>query len=160
MLNAECFFGSPRFHSDGNNGIITENVRDENPIVRLAQAIGYPDGVPDHFVSFAFKVDDYEVRAKVDGGSLILSLALEVPENDYLRFAGYAAGRMLKEEATLAYDPAERGLMLWQSVQAVAGSATLRQAFEDFTHACDWWRTRALELNETPPEFPEMIIRP
>ena len=57
--------------------------------------------------------------------------------------AAYAAGRMLREEATLAFG--NGNVFLWQDAPADADDRTLLRLFESFTDSCDWWRARVEE---------------
>lgn len=132
----------------------------ESCIVRLAKAIGYPDAVPRAAFSYAFKVDGYEISAAQEGGRLIMRMELPAEDGQLATLAGYAAGRLSREEATLAWDPKDETAFLWRPVEADAGSARLREAFEDFAASCDWWRERLAEFGARKPEMPEMVIRP
>lgn len=132
----------------------------EGIVSRLAQAIGYPEPVGAGQTSFAFQVDGYEIEASVDAERLLLKYVMDVPEESLLKFAGFAAGRMLKEDATLAYDPSSDKVFLWQPVSGDANLGVLRGAFERFAHSCDWWRARINEIGNAEPEFPEVMIRP
>ena len=128
--------------------------------MRLAKAIGYPDPVPETAFAFPFAVDGYTVKAQVEAGRLVLRTDLAAGDGDLATLAGYAAGRVLKDEAALAFDRAAGTAFLWQAVPADAGSAEMRKSFEDFARACDWWRARAEELGKPRPEMPELVIRP
>ena len=130
-------------------------------IQRLAQAIDYPDAVPEGSVSFPFRVDGRDMNASESGGRLVLSCELQAdPADDVVRrFAGYAVGRMLKEEATLAWDPGRNALILWQAVSAQASDAVLRRFFEVFATSADWWHARVRE-DGAISSVPEMVIRP
>ena len=128
-------------------------------IKRLAKAIGYPDRIPDETLVATLRVDDAEVSALVVGNRLVLSQRLSDATNKLPALAGYAAGRMLREEAVLAYG--DGAAFLWQDAPADAGEQTLVRLFESFMDSCDWWRARV----ETPraeekTDFPEMMIRP
>lgn len=132
----------------------------ENPLVRLAQSIGYPDAIDLKAVSHMFIVDGHEIDVSVDGDRLLMKSVLDVPEGELIRFAGFAAGRVLKEEATLSYDPTDGRVFLWQAVKNDAGSGVMRAAFERFANSCDWWGARTEEIGKAEPEFPEVMIRP
>lgn len=138
-------------------------------VEHLIEAIGYPDKAPAGVKSFLLRVDGAEIPAVEDGGKLIVSLALTADENAFAKLAEYALGRMLREEATLAYgrQPGREGgnfasgAFLWQSVAADAGDLELERFFETFMNSCDWWRERVDALRETEGEsVPEMMIRP
>ena len=130
-------------------------------IQRLAQAIGYPDEVPEGAASFTFRVDGRDMAASEAGGRLVLRCTLqEDPADDLVeRLAGYAVGRMLKEEATLAWDPERNALILWQAVPAQTADGVLRRFFEVFATSADWWHARVRDDGETA-SIPEMVIRP
>ena len=129
---------------------------------RLLQAIGYPMGeIPPGGAVMPLKVDGRDFLVREDAGRLVLSCVLlaEPDEESLARCSGYAVGRMLKEEAVLAWDPASASLILWQGVSAGASDAVLRRFFEVFATSADWWfaRTRDMEMGAT---IPEMVIRP
>lgn len=130
-------------------------------IQRLLGVIGYPtDSVSAGQGFVVIKVDGYPVRLSEGSGLLVLSCPLDIDgEEVFLRLVGYAAGRLLKEDATLAWDPRSQELILWQSVPAAAGEEALRRVFEVFTASCDWWIGRAKE-DVTVSEIPQMMIRP
>ena len=75
--------------------------------------------------------------------------------------ARYAAGRMLREDATLAWD---NGAFLWQDVPAGANSAEMARDFERFMDSCDWWRERVDALHggkaTSAADMESMVIRP
>ncbi|MBR0459987.1 MAG: type III secretion system chaperone [Victivallales bacterium] len=132
-------------------------------IGRLARAIGYPDEIPSGVSTYALKVDDGEiVVAEMDGRLLLQAILAPCGENDSLleTLAGYAAGRILREEAVLAYDPQSDSVMLWQPAPAEADAMALREFFERFAASWDWWRARVQEILSPKPTFPEVMIRP
>lgn len=132
----------------------------ETAIDALARAIGYPEEVPPGSESFAFSVDGGRVEAIVERGRLVLVRGLAASGDvDLAQFAGYAAGRALREEAVLAYDPGDDRVILWQDVPADADGAILRRLFEVFAASCDWWLARAGESGAAS-SVPEMVIRP
>lgn len=132
----------------------------ETAITALAAAIGYPEEVPTASESFVFSVDDGRVEASVDRGRLVLVRGLAASGDiDLAQFAGYAAGRVLREEAVLAYDPGDDRLILWQDVPADADAGLLRRFFEVFAASCDWWLAR-IDGAGTASSVPEMTIRP
>ena len=122
-------------------------------IERLIDAIGYPDGAPAGALSSVLRVDGAEVSAEVHDGMLVLSQALT---DD----GSYAAGRMLKEDAVLAYG--EGGAFLWQSAPADSDEHGLLRLFETFMDSGDWWRARmdALAGREEAPPPETVMIRP
>ena len=131
-----------------------------NAITRLAQAIGYPNRVDDGANPAVLLVDGHEVSVREDALRLVLSAKLGFPEERLAQAAGYAAGRMLREEATLAWDPALKSAVLFQAVDSQASPGRLREAFGRFADSCDWWRDRAEEAGTSGPAFPEAVIRP
>lgn len=134
-------------------------------VERLAAAIGYPERVPEGAASYTFRVDDADLSAYVDGGRLVLSQVVARPGDDapaglLETLTGFAVGRILKEEAVLAFDPEDDAVVLWQAVPAGATPTVLRRLFETFSASCDWWHDRVEELNAPKPVFPEILIRP
>lgn len=135
-------------------------------IERLAQAIEYPDEIPADSVDYSFSADDLEIRAQEANGRLTLSGTVFVPPRDgsgdetLVKLADYAAGRILREEAVLAWDPSGGAAMLWQEFPADARTEDLRRFFEVFMASLDWWRDRAENEGEMKPQLPEFVIRP
>ena len=147
----------------------------KSAIERLIEAIGYPERAPAGALSFTLQVDGADVLAEERSGRLRLTLSLSDDENLFPKFAAYAAGRMLREEATLAVGERAAGsnsaaaqssagqtLFIWQDVPASAGGHALARLFETFMDSCDWWRARVEEQNgsveRTTPEL--FMIRP
>ena len=83
-------------------------------------------------------------------------------EDSFLaELAGYATGRMLKEDATLSWK--NGGAFLWQDALVDADARVLSRLFESFMDSCDWWRARvdALRGGEKAEAEPDtMVIRP
>lgn len=139
-------------------------------VERLLVAIGYPERMSNGLAAFTLRVDGVEVVAEEANGRLVLSYALTNDESLLPTLAAYATGRMLKEDATLAYgnlptsQPSNVPTFLWQDVPADADVHDLLRLFETFMDSCDWWRTRvdALRGNGTAEStVPEtMMIRP
>ena len=130
-------------------------------IDRLAEAIGYPDRIPEGAPTATLRVDDTEVLASVVGDRLVLSQRLTDDAGKLPALAGYAAGRMLREEAVLTYG--DGAAFLWQDASADAGGQELVRLFESFMDSCDWWRDRVAERrDEGAAGMPlaEMMIRP
>lgn len=128
---------------------------------RFVQVLGYPGSVPVGARTFTLVVDGGEIEAEERDGRLVLTKALCAAEEeaDLAALAGYAAGRMLKEEAVLAWDAVREAPILWQDVAAGAGAAQLRRFFEVFAASCDWWEARAREVRDRQ-RMPEMVIVP
>ena len=128
-------------------------------IERLAGAIGYPDRMPEGALAATLRVDGVEVSAAATADRITLSLRLTDAADKLPALAGYAAGRMLREEAVLAYG--DGAAFLWQDAPAGAGDQALVRLFESFMDSCDWWRAR---IDSGPAErsepAPEMMIRP
>ncbi len=128
-------------------------------IERLAGAIGYPDRMPEGALAATLRVDGVEVSAATTADRITLSLRLTDAADKLPALAGYAAGRMLREEAVLAYG--DGAAFLWQDAPAGAGDQALVRLFESFMDSCDWWRARVEgPKSEGGAEFPEMMIRP
>ena len=132
------------------------------PVERLLVAIGYPERMSGDSSMFKLRVDGVEVVAEVMDGRLVLSHALSDDDTILPKLASYAAGRMLAENATLAYGDGRA--ILWQDASVNADAHTLRRLFETFMDSCDWWRARVDALRgdaadaESVPET--MMIRP
>ena len=128
-------------------------------IERLAKAIEYPDRMPEGSLTAVLRVDGAEISAAVTGDRLVLSQRLTGEADKLPALAGYAAGRMLREEAVLAYG--DGAVFLWQDASADASEQALVRLFESFMDSCDWWRARVdASRAEEKTEFPEMMIRP
>ena len=128
-------------------------------IERLAEAIGYPDRMPEGALAATLRVDSAEVSAAIMGDRLVLSQRLTDEVDKLPALAGYAAGRMLREEAVLAYG--DGAAFLWQDAPTNAGEQALMRLFESFMDSCDWWRARVeVPRAEGKSEFSEMLIRP
>ena len=132
----------------------------KNALERLCEAIVYPDPVPDGATAFNLRVDGSDVLLRLIGRRLVISRVIDRDESDLPQLASYAAGRILKEEAVLAWDERQSACTLWQELSEDADSEQLTQFFEDFMHSCDWWVERAEELNAPPTTFPDIVIRP
>ncbi len=125
----------------------------------MAEAIGYPDRMPEGSLTATLRVDGAEVSATVAGERIVLSQRLTDEADRMPALAGYAAGRMLREEAVLAYG--DGAAFLWQDASARASDQALVRLFESFMDSCDWWRARVEGTREEErAEFPEMMIRP
>ena len=133
---------------------------DEKVVSTLAKAIDYPEEVPAGAFSYTFTVDGGRIEASVSKGRLVLKRMLAAAGDvDLAQFAGYAAGRVLREEAILAYDPESESLILWQDVPAREDPTLLRRFFEVFAASCDWWLAR-VKGAEASSVIPAMMIRP
>lgn len=133
----------------------------ETAIGRMIDAIGYPERAPQGAVSFTLRVDGMEILAEERDGRLILSRVLTESDELVPTLAGYAAGRLLREEAVLAADPNTHGAFLWQDTPTTADPQSLVRLFETFLDSCDWWRSRvAGDAAGASESIPEMMIRP
>ena len=143
------------------NGSRARAETSKTAIGRLIDAIGYPERAPEGAASFTLRVDGMEIIAEERDGRLILSRILTDSDDLVPTLTGYAAGRLLREEAVLAADPHTHGAFLWQDAPATADAQSLVHLFETFLDSCDWWRARvAGETTNTSESVPEMMIRP
>ena len=130
-----------------------------NAADRLLVAIGYPERIPNTDAPFTLRVDGREVLVEMSAGRIVLSVALTEDESMIPALAAYAAGRMLREEATLAYG--KGNVFLWQDAPVDADDRTLLRLFESFTDSCDWWLARVEERGKGETvEISESVIRP
>jgi len=128
-------------------------------IERLIDAIEYPERVPDGATAATLRVDGREVVASISGGRIVLSQRISSELDKLPSLAGFAAGRMLREDAVLAYG--DGGAFLWMDASAGADERTLARLFESFMDSCDWWLERVDGgEGEASPQFSEMVIRP
>ena len=132
----------------------------KNILERFCEAIAYPDSVPDGATAVTLRVDGSDVLLRILGKRLVISRVIDRDENDLPQLTAYAVGRILKEEAVLAWDERLSACVLWQELSEDANSEQLTKFFEDFMHSCDWWVDRAEELNAPPTVFPDIVIRP
>jgi hypothetical protein len=91
---------------------------------------------------------------------LILKLYLDVAYDDFPLFASYAAGRLLREEAVLAWDDRTERAFLWREIPENADASQMKAAFEEFVDSCDWWMQRVAEIDAPKSVFPDIMIRP
>ena len=132
-----------------------------SPLDRFLSAIGYPEKASDGATSFPLLVDDGEVLVRAEAGRLVLSRVLSREAEDLPRLASFVPGRMLREEAVLAAEPAPDGAaFLWRELPADASPGAMQRAFESFCDSCDWWLDRIAEFSAPEPEIPPMMIRP
>ena len=129
---------------------------------RLVAAIGYPsDEVSSENGALQLLVDGEKIEVREGEGRMVFSRNFGTFDDTGLqRLAGYAAGRMLKEDAILSWDPGTDGVMLWQEVPLAASDGQLRRVFDVFCASCDWWTARANEGRSSGERVPEMMIRP
>ena len=133
-----------------------------NAVERLMAAIGYPERMSSGFAPSTLRGDGAEVLAEEMDGRVVLSYVLSSDEALLPTLAAYAAGRMLREEATLAYG--NSSVFLWQDAPVDSDARGMLRLFETFMDSCDWWRDRvdALRGGEqvSAPQSEEMMIRP
>ena len=115
---------------------------------------------------FTMRVDGMEILAEEVGEKIVLSYVLTDDESLLPMLAAYAAGRMLREDAVLAYGEigGGRSAFLWQDAPSDADARAMLRLFETFMDSCDWWRDRVSALRVGNMEVPEadraMVIRP
>ncbi len=132
-----------------------------SPIDTFLSAIGYPEKASEGASSFTLLADDGEVEVHAESGRLFFSRALTRDANALPRLAALAPGRMLREEAVLAADPAPDGAaLLWRDIPAGSSPAAMQRAFEGFCDSCDWWLDRVREFDEPAADIPPLMIRP
>ena len=130
-----------------------------NAADRLLAAIGYPERIPNTDAPFTLRVDGWGVLVEVSAGRIVLSIVLTEDESMIPALAAYAAGRMLREEATLAFG--NGNVFLWQDAPADADDRALVRLFESFSDSCDWWLARVEERGKGEAvEISESVIRP
>jgi hypothetical protein len=129
-------------------------------ISKLAVAIGYPERVADNSSVYAFRVDGWEIIAEKSVGRLILKCYLGIGYDDLPEFASYVAGRLLREEAVLAWDDKAQNAVLWREIPENANSAAMKEAFEEFADSCEWWMQRLSDIRAPENVFPDILIRP
>lgn len=129
-------------------------------IGRLATAIRYPEEIPEGSVQYLFRVDGLGYAVEVLGSRLIVKYRLDITEDDVVSFATFAAGRMLREEAVLAWDEHAQEAFLWQELPVRGSAAELAAAFGAFVDACEWWIDRVENLHVPASVFPKMMIQP
>jgi hypothetical protein len=123
-------------------------------------AIGYPEEVADNSSVYAFRVDGWEIIAEKPAGRLILKCYLDIGYDDLPEFASYVAGRLLREEAVLAWDDKAQNAVLWREIPENANSAAMKEAFEEFADSCEWWMQRLSDIRAPENVFPDILIRP
>ncbi len=126
----------------------------------LAHALNYPRGVPEGAADFTFLVDGLEIHASAQARGIVLWFTLACSEALLPELAQYAAGRLLREDATLAWDAQHATPFLWQELPLAADEGTLRQGFERFADSCEWWLARCAEKEVPQSVFPDILIRP
>lgn len=116
------------------------------------------------------RVDGKELLAEEYDGRIVLSRELTDDVSLLPALATYAAGRMLREDATLAYGRRAKvdgqdlrcSAFLWQDAPSDATARDMLRLFETFMDSCDWWQARMDSLGgRDGGSLPEpMMIRP
>ena len=130
---------------------------------RLAEAISYP--ADDHqpgSKEAVFFADAVAVTVTENVGRLRFQHVLgPISETGFATLARFATGRLLREEAVLAWDPRNKQLLLWQEVSSGVSNEDLARNFELFLASCDWWVARMDELAKADGKPPaELVILP
>ena len=130
-----------------------------NLVQRLSELIGYPERVPEGALSFGFLVDGETVEARQAGGALLL--VWRFPEKAPVqRLAELAPGRILREEAVLAWDAPSKRAILWQVSAKGADDRSLVATFQEFLDSRDWWMNAVEVLTAPKPTLADLVIRP
>jgi hypothetical protein len=129
-------------------------------ISKLANAINYPEKVSQGLSVYAFRVDGWEIIAEKIGNRVVLKHYLDIGYEDLPQFASYAAGRLLREEASLAWDETAQKALLWREIPSKANLAEMEEAFEEFADSCEWWMQRVFDIHAPKSAFPDVLIRP
>jgi len=135
-------------------------------IAENGRAMAYPEEVPAEATEFAFVVDGRNVRVREIGGRRIASSVLAGTDKvrTVVYLAGLAVGRMMKDEATLAWDEEEHALVLWQELSDGRGKMTadggMVGKLEEFLDVLDWWMARVEGAEPAMMAPSEFIIRP
>lgn len=128
-------------------------------VERFGELIGYPERVPAGAVSFVFRVDDDPVEVRMKAGTLLFKWMF--PENAPVeRIAEFAAGRILRDRAVVAWDAFRERAILWQRTRKGDGERAQVEAFRVFLGACDWWKRCVAELVQPKATLAEIVIRP
>lgn len=126
----------------------------------LAAAIGYPEIPPEGASRFLFRVDGLAVLVETLGSRLVVRGSLGIESGEVATFATFAAGRMLREAAVLAWDERAGEGFLWQELPVQARGGVLAEAFGAFLDAYEWWVDRVEALRMPASVFPAMMIQP
>ena len=128
-------------------------------VERFGELIGYPERVPAGVVSFVFRVDDDPVEVRQREGALVFKWTF--PGNAPIeRIAEFAAGRIPRDRAVVAWDAFRERAILWQGTRKGAGERAQVEAFRLFLGSCDWWKRCIAELVQPRATLAEIVIRP
>ncbi len=143
---------------DEVGGIYYNSPEMYDTLEKLANALNYPAEIPAGARDFVFFVDGHEVVASERADGVVLKFVLACSDELLPDLAGYAAGRLLREDAVLA---CENGtLFLWRALPRSADAGTLRREFELFVDSCEWWLARCAEKEVPRSVLPDIMIRP
>ena len=137
----------------------------DDRVRRCLAAIGYPaEEIPAVLASSRLTVDglEFRIRSGVSGVRFEYSLGA-ADDAKLVRFGAYAAGRLAREDAVLAFDPSANEAFIWQGVPRIDDDGAIRRVFEEFAVSAEWWHDRLAP--EAAPgaggaERPELVIRP
>ncbi len=125
---------------------------------QLAEALRYPAEIPVGARAFSFLVDGLEIQAEERAHGLLLRFILACSDDLLPELAGYAAGRMVLEDAVLAWDG--RALILWREIPTTTDVGMTCRIFEQFVDSCEWWLARCAEREVPQSVLPDILIRP
>lgn len=141
---------------------MAEAVRKRSKLDAFLASVGYPERATEGVALFTLRVDGMAILAEVKSdGRIMLSHVLTADAALLPALTKYAAGRIMREDAALAYDA--HGLFLWQDAPADADAHGWIRLFETFADSCDWWRERVDALRgETTglQSADDVVIRP
>lgn len=112
-------------------------------IERFVKTIGYPiEEIERTEGPVSLLVDEMTIRVDIAKVGMVMRYVLgRTDEVNAALILGYAAGRILKEDAVVAYDPENDEIFLWSKIAANASEAKMTKVFEEFMTSCEWWRT-------------------
>lgn len=131
-------------------------------IERFVKAIGYPiDEIERTEGPISLLVDEMTIKVIEDRGDLILRFSLgSIEEVNAADILGFAAGRVLKEAAVAAFDPALGEVFLWQKLAAKSSENAAVDAFERFMTSCEWWKAAiGAELSKPKERVADEFMR-
>lgn len=111
-------------------------------IERFLNTIGYPiEEIERTEGPVSLLVDEMTVKVIENRGDLVLRFSLgSIEEVNAAEILGFAAGRVLKEAAVVAFDPESEEIFIWSKIAANASDAKMTKVFEEFMTSCEWWR--------------------
>lgn len=129
-------------------------------IKNLAFVLNYPEEIPEDAHDCVFWVDGLQIHAMEQSRGILLRFFLPCSEEQLSDLATFAAGRILREEAVLAWDYQGSRLFLWRELSGLTDEHVIRQDFEDFVDSCEWWYARCSEKEVPQSVLPDILIRP